>query len=110
MSDKQINIDAKTYQALTRELETLRSRVQELEREQNLNLLAKSQDNALFTVVNKIRECLDLETIFQTATREVRHLLRVDRVCIYRFDRAYADLRTGTGGAKAATTNRNRKP
>ena len=35
--------------------------------------------------VQKIRESLDLNTIFNTTTQEIRRLLEVDRVAIYRF-------------------------
>ena len=40
---------------------------------------------SLFRVISKIRESLDLETIFQTATKEVRALLDADRVAVFRF-------------------------
>ena len=36
--------------------------------------------------VEKIRQSLDIETIFQTTTREVRFLLKLDRVAIYQFE------------------------
>ena len=35
--------------------------------------------------MQKIRESLDLETIFNTTTQEIRRLLEADRVAIYRF-------------------------
>ncbi|MGQ4650499.1 PAS domain S-box protein [Lyngbya aestuarii] len=41
---------------------------------------------ALFTVIAKIRESLELETIFQTASTEVRQLLNAERVAIFCFD------------------------
>jgi len=41
---------------------------------------------ALFAVIAKIRESLELETIFQTASTEVRQLLNAERVAIFRFD------------------------
>lgn len=41
---------------------------------------------AVDRVVDKIREVLDVETIFKTATREARLLLNVDRVVLYRFN------------------------
>ncbi|MDJ0510617.1 MAG: GAF domain-containing protein [Crocosphaera sp.] len=44
------------------------------------------QERALSEVIEKIRRTLDLETIFQTAVTEVRHLLNADRVAIFRFD------------------------
>lgn len=43
---------------------------------------------ALFRVVAKIRETLDLTTIFQVAAQEVRQFLNADRVGIFRFDPA----------------------
>ncbi|MFM7425252.1 MAG: sensor histidine kinase, partial [Elainella sp.] len=39
----------------------------------------------LFRVVAKIRETLDLETIFQTTATEVQQLLQADRVGVFRF-------------------------
>jgi GAF domain-containing protein len=36
--------------------------------------------------VEKIRQSLDLETIFRTSTEEIRQLLKCDRVAIYRFN------------------------
>jgi len=39
----------------------------------------------LFQVVAKMRDSLDLETIFQTTVKEVRRSLKADRVGIYRF-------------------------
>jgi signal transduction histidine kinase len=39
----------------------------------------------LFRVVAKIRETLDLETIFQTAATEVQQSLQADRVGVFRF-------------------------
>ncbi|BAY09837.1 GAF domain-containing sensor histidine kinase [Calothrix sp. NIES-2098] len=52
------------------------------------NELHKSaeQRRILFDLVVKIRESLDLETIFQTTVHEVRRSLTGDRVGIFRFD------------------------
>lgn len=36
--------------------------------------------------IEKIRQSLDLESIFRTSTAELRHLLNADRVVIYRFN------------------------
>ncbi|MBF2063075.1 MAG: GAF domain-containing protein [Calothrix sp. C42_A2020_038] len=47
---------------------------------------AAEQRRILFDVVAKIRESLDLETIFKTAVQEVRKSLKVERVGIFRFD------------------------
>lgn len=47
-----------------------------------------TQQKALFSVIAKIRESLDLESIFKSTVIEVRQLLKADRVGIYRFDQA----------------------
>ena len=51
---------------------------------QQLATAAKQQE-ALFGVVTKIRESLDVTTIFKATTTEVRRLLSADRVAIFRF-------------------------
>jgi light-regulated signal transduction histidine kinase (bacteriophytochrome) len=47
---------------------------------------ATEQQQILFEVVTKMRQSLDLDTIFRTLTQEVRQSLGVDRVGVYRFD------------------------
>lgn len=47
---------------------------------------AAEQRRILFDVVVKIRESLDLETIFNTTVQEIRRWLKVDRVGVFRFD------------------------
>lgn len=50
--------------------------------------LAKAAESlrSLATTIDKIRQSfLDINTIFQTTTQEVRRLLEVERVAIYRF-------------------------
>ncbi|MEG4166907.1 MULTISPECIES: GAF domain-containing protein [unclassified Microcoleus] len=44
------------------------------------------QERILFEVVAKVRQSLDLDTIFRTTTTELRRILKADRVGIYRFD------------------------
>jgi len=46
---------------------------------------AAERQRALATTVEKIRQSLDIDTIFETTTQEVRRLLEVERVAIYRF-------------------------
>ena len=43
------------------------------------------RQNLTARTVNKIRQSLDIETIFKTTVQEVRFLLRLDRVAIYQF-------------------------
>lgn len=44
------------------------------------------QQHLLFEVVAKIRESLDINTIFKTTTQQIRRVLNADRVAIYRFE------------------------
>jgi signal transduction histidine kinase len=46
---------------------------------------AAERQKALAATVEKIRQSLDINTIFATSTQEVQRLLEVDRVTIYRF-------------------------
>lgn len=43
------------------------------------------QQKALFRVITRLREPIDLETIFQATATEVRQLLKADRVGMFRF-------------------------
>ncbi len=47
---------------------------------------AAEQQHSLFEVVTKIRKSLDVDTIFQTTTQEVCHVMHTDRVAVYRFN------------------------
>jgi GAF domain-containing protein len=47
---------------------------------------AGEQQRVLFEVVAKMRKSLDLDLIFSTMSKEVRHALNADRVGLYRFD------------------------
>ncbi|MBW4644189.1 MAG: GAF domain-containing protein [Goleter apudmare HA4340-LM2] len=44
------------------------------------------QHQALASVIMRIRESLDLNTIFQTTVTQVRQLLKADRVAVFQFD------------------------
>nr|WP_261204070.1 GAF domain-containing protein [Laspinema sp. D2d] len=46
---------------------------------------AARRERALATTIEKIRRSLDIHTLFQTTTQEVRQLLEADRVGVYRF-------------------------
>jgi light-regulated signal transduction histidine kinase (bacteriophytochrome) len=61
-------------QILQLEFQPLQEKVEQVRRQQ-----------ALFGVISRIRESLDLETIFQTTATEVRQLLQADRVGMFRF-------------------------
>ncbi|NQE35907.1 PAS domain S-box protein [Microcoleus asticus] len=71
-------------QHLYQEVTNLRQKLAHLERQtQSQTWFKKLQ--ALMGVIGKIRESLDLETIFKTTATEVRQLLNADRVVVYRF-------------------------
>ncbi|AFZ17757.1 GAF domain-containing protein [Allocoleopsis franciscana] len=53
---------------------------------QNEQLAKETQrERALARVIDKIRQTLDIKTVFKTAAQEMRILLGVDRVTIYKF-------------------------
>ena len=60
----------------------------ELERELAEDALRESaeRERATLRVIERMRQTLDIEQIFRVTTQEVRHLLRCDRVVIYRFN------------------------
>lgn len=47
---------------------------------------ATEQQRILFEVVSKMRQSLDIDTIFSITTKELRCILHVHRVAIYRFE------------------------
>ncbi len=47
------------------------------------------KERSLGLVIDKIRQTLDINTIFQTTTTEVQKLLRVEHIAIYQFDENY---------------------
>ncbi len=63
----------------------LRQRVAELE-QSTTDSPAIARQKALLAVVTKIRQSLDLDSIFKSTATEVRKLLQADRVAIFRFD------------------------
>ncbi len=56
-------------------------------KQRTIGLTVEAQrEKAINTIINKIRESLDIDTIFKTTVDEVRNLLQCDRVTIYRFN------------------------
>ncbi|NEO29752.1 MAG: GAF domain-containing protein [Symploca sp. SIO3C6] len=84
-SSKYVTLDLQTYELLTQELSNLRGRVAQLESAGSTRPTQVAKQQALLTVVTKIRESLDLESIFKSTATEVRQLLQADRVGMYRF-------------------------
>jgi GAF domain-containing protein/CheY-like chemotaxis protein len=58
---------------------------------QQLERVAK-QERILTQIIECMRETLDMQQIFTTATAVVRQLLQADRVTIYRFDRTVSSI------------------
>jgi light-regulated signal transduction histidine kinase (bacteriophytochrome) len=65
--------------------QTLIKDLQPLEAEIEQTKFQFEQQTALFHVITRLREPIDLETIFQATATEVRQLLSVDRVGMFRF-------------------------
>ena len=57
-------------------------------------------EKAVVKVIDRIRQTIDIETIFKTATQEVRQLLKADRVALFRFN----DDWSGNFVAESVTT------
>lgn len=66
----------------------LREEIQPLEQASAQAQLRVEQQKALFRAIARLREPLDLETLFRATAIEVRQLLKADRVGMFRF---YAD-------------------
>ncbi|MDJ1173076.1 PAS domain S-box protein [Roseofilum capinflatum] len=65
----------------------LQQATQEREKEIKRQLQQQAEtERAVDMVVDKTRAFLDVETIFTTVTYEARHLLKCDRVVVYRFN------------------------
>ncbi len=48
--------------------------------------IAAERERTVARIVDKLRQSLDISSIFRTTTQELRHLLKADRVVIYRFN------------------------
>ena len=53
---------------------------------QNRSPTATEQSKVAGTIINKIRRCQDIKTIFEVTTREMRRVLQSDRLVIYQFN------------------------
>ena len=61
------------------------SEQQESDSDMTFSLRQNEQQKALSGVIARIRESLDIETIFKITVTEVRNLLKTDRVGVFRF-------------------------
>lgn len=71
--------------ALEQIKQTLADEIQHQEQEIRQANFRVAQQKALFHVITRLRERLDLETIFHATATEVRQLLTADRVGMFRF-------------------------
>lgn len=83
--------DDAAFEQLT---QILAKEVQPLQQEIDRTQFQFEQQKALFRVITRLREPLDLETIFHATAIEVRQLLGADRVGMFRF---YPDSDWGDG-------------
>ncbi|MGK7957410.1 MAG: GAF domain-containing protein, partial [Crocosphaera sp.] len=60
-----------------------------LKRQADTLIKISQKERSLGLVIDKIRQTLDLTTIFQTAATEARKLLEVEHIAIYQFDPSY---------------------
>uniref|UniRef100_B8HJY1 histidine kinase n=1 Tax=Cyanothece sp. (strain PCC 7425 / ATCC 29141) TaxID=395961 RepID=B8HJY1_CYAP4 len=74
--------DQAAFEELT---QTLLAEVQPLQQEISRAYFQVERQQALFQVVTRLRQALDLETIFRATATEVRQLLAADRVGMFRF-------------------------
>lgn len=65
--------------------QTLTEEIQPLKQEIERSHFQIEQQKTLFGIITRLRETLDLETIFQATATEVRQLLGADRVGMFRF-------------------------
>ncbi len=69
------------------QLQTINARLEQQVQERTAKLQqVAEQQQSLLEVVTKIRSSLTPEIIFRTTTQEGCHLLKVERVAVYRFD------------------------
>ena len=78
-------VEGEKDRILIEELHSLRKRVKQLEQDRELQADRLAKQKALFGVIGKIQESLDLNTIFQSTVYQIRQLLKADRVGIYQF-------------------------
>ena len=78
--------DLKTREQLITELQTLRAEIAAYQKTRAMNIAARKERRQLINhTALLIRDCLNVEDIFQTTVTEIRGILKSDRVIIYQF-------------------------
>jgi PAS domain S-box-containing protein len=89
-----MSLDNLNNEELKTEIRVLQQRLADLEQKERQELALIAQQRALFAVISRIRESLNLEQIFKSTATEVRQLLNADRVGMYKF---YSDSNYNSG-------------
>lgn len=89
-----MSMETDVDQSLKEELQELREKVIKLEQEKQQAIRSVQQHQILLDIIEKIRQSLDLNTIFQSTVTEVRQFLQADRVGVFRFE-PYSDYGLG---------------
>lgn len=89
-----ISMETDVDQSLKEELQELREKVIKLEQEKQQAIRSVQQHQILLDIIERIRQSLDLNTIFQSTVTEVRQFLQADRVGVFRFE-PYSDYGLG---------------
>jgi GAF domain-containing protein/CheY-like chemotaxis protein len=76
----------KQRKLIHRQIRSVKKYLKSQEDSFNTDVTENARQKTLLGVISKIRESLDLDTIFQSTTLEVRKLLNADRVVIFQFE------------------------
>jgi light-regulated signal transduction histidine kinase (bacteriophytochrome) len=80
-----IQIQCRDQAAFEQVQQIFSDQIKPLEQELSIAQFKIERQQTLFRVINRLRQHLDLEEIFQTTATEVRQLLAADRVGMFRF-------------------------
>ncbi|MBD2578345.1 GAF domain-containing protein [Oscillatoria sp. FACHB-1406] len=107
--DAEVQLVVRLSAPLGAALQKSASREQIAAQSQKLATDAK-QDLAFIKTIERLWQSLDVNTLFQTAVDEVRQLLQVDRVLLYRFaDKQSGDLIAESAGKEWSSLMQERK-
>lgn len=79
-------LNANLEQQVEERTQQLQQKTQQLQRSNQELENSFSRQEALVSIVSKIRESLDIEEIFRVTTQELSQLMTADRVSVYRFN------------------------
>ncbi len=86
---ERFSVAVKQYQ-LNQQVQALNSNLERQVRIRTVELehstVIANQQRTLADILAKLQKPLEMQDLFRTATKEMQHLLQVDRVAVYRFD------------------------